>query len=909
MIQLKTYKLNSIVLTNEIISAYINNFWKDIFSKIASKQSKKIHLMLLLKVYYTDSELGYRTLGYLRRVNLEDKELFQEYITERLGILSDAYTSHSISKIVFTYITKDGLASEEDRKLLQDLSDKTLTTHRFSNINLPTSMDPKAYGIIRGTTIYPEFTRYFVDSNTRMFEIDVSIDGLTNKVRVVGLSDLKWVDTKLSEGFKREIGKSTIYFLDGEIVLRKQILALKPFTRGKIDGSIITNFVTMDIETIRNSNGELIPYLIKAWNKSRMIESYSGKQNILFNNFITELMNNFFNNSNKLYVYAHNLSGFDGIFLMRHLMSVGKVEPLLFNGKLICIKVKLNISGYEGKTIIFKDSFLLLPFSLRNLCVSFGVVVPKGYFPFNLTNIYYTGVFPKFDYWTDISSEKWSELKTLHGKRIWNFKDEASKYCGNDCIALHDILTKFNELIYDKFNVNIHNSLTLPSLAMRIFKTHYLPENKIFQLVGRVEQAIRESYTGGAVDVYVPHNKINALVNKGKGDYTFKQTYNKLYYYDVNSLYPYVMAFFSMPIGLPIYFEGNIRRVEPNAYGFFYCKITSPKYLEHPILQRKIRTSEGLRTIAGLGSWEGWIYSKELDNALKYGYTFEILHGYQFEQGNLFNKYILYMYSLRLSYPKSDPMNMIAKLLMNSLYGKFGMKLDVTSIEVLPISTKENKQMFKKYLDKWGSSIQDYVLIDNKKVIVIRNTEAKVIYNEELDMYHGMDINIAIASAITASARIHMSQFKNNPDFNIYYSDTDSIVISSALPTSFIGKKLGQLKLEYVIRKAVFLAPKVYGLITDDNKEIIKIKGITSENLKDFHINDLDNLLVQDVDRCITQEKWYKDILQGTINIKDMAYTLKVTSNKRYPIYTYSIYSNTKPYHYNDLIASDQNNN
>ena len=34
------------------------------------------------------------------------------------------------------------------------------------------------------------------------------------------------------------------------------------------------------------------------------------------------------------------------------------------------------------------------------------------------------------------------------------------------------------------------------------------------------------------------------------------------------------------------------------------------------------------------------------------------------------------MYNLRLQYDKGTPMNLIAKLLMNSLYGKFAMKLE-----------------------------------------------------------------------------------------------------------------------------------------------------------------------------------------------------------------------------------------
>jgi hypothetical protein len=33
------------------------------------------------------------------------------------------------------------------------------------------------------------------------------------------------------------------------------------------------------------------------------------------------------------------------------------------------------------------------------------------------------------------------------------------------------------------------------------------------------------------------------------------------------------------------------------------------------------------------------------------------------------------MYNLRLQYPKDHPMNLIAKLLMNSLYGVWKMKL------------------------------------------------------------------------------------------------------------------------------------------------------------------------------------------------------------------------------------------
>jgi hypothetical protein len=41
-----------------------------------------------------------------------------------------------------------------------------------------------------------------------------------------------------------------------------------------------------------------------------------------------------------------------------------------------------------------------------------------------------------------------------------------------------------------------------------------------------------------------------------------------------------------------------------------------------------------------------------------------------------------------------------------------------------------------------------------------------------------------------------------------------------------VGKELGQVKLEHLISKAVFLAPKVYGLIDVNGDEVIKIKGV-----------------------------------------------------------------------------------
>ena len=320
------------------------------------------------------------------------------------------------------------------------------------------------------------------------------------------------------------------------------------------------------------------------------------------------------------------------------------------------------------------------------------------------------------------------------------------------------------------------------------------------------------------------------------------------------------MAKTPLPVGKPNYFEGDIRLVEKDAFGFFYCKITSPDNLEHPILQRRIKTSEGIRTVAGLGNWEGWIFSGEMDNAVKFGYTFEIVKGYQFKKGYLFKDYVNKMYELRLQFEKGHPMNLIAKLLMNSLYGKFGMKLESTVIEMFNTSNETENNLFKDMLEAYGETLQDFIQLDDH-YLTVRKSMLNYKYNEDDDLYHGLEVNIAVASSITAGARMWMSFLKNNPKFNLYY--TDSAIIDKPLPDFMVGGELGQFKLEHMIDRAVFLAPKVYGLVTVEGEEVIKVKGVTKEQLSDIHIQDLENLLIKDSSREFNQSKWFKKVIEG----------------------------------------------
>jgi hypothetical protein len=272
------------------------------------------------------------------------------------------------------------------------------------------------------------------------------------------------------------------------------------------------------------------------------------------------------------------------------------------------------------------------------------------------------------------------------------------------------------------------------------------------------------------------------------------------------------------------------------------------------------------------------------------------------------------MYNLRLKYPKADPMNLIAKLLMNSLYGKFGMRMENTIIEIFNTSIKKDVELLDAMVEEYGPTIKDLIKI-GKHYLTIRKSILNCIYTDNDDTFHGLDVNIAIASAISAGGRMWMSTIKNCehpnsllkgfPKFNIYYSDTDSVVTDAPLPSFMVGKDLGKFKLEHTILKGVFLAPKVYGLITTEGNEIIKIKGLSKDSLDNINFNNLELLLHKDSSLEFSQTKWFKKLIEGEITVNEVAYTLKVTSNKRQPIYIDNIFTATKPYNYDDITSDD----
>jgi len=362
---------------------------------------------------------------------------------------------------------------------------------------------------------------------------------------------------------------------------------------------------------------------------------------------------------------------------------------------------------------------------------------------------------------------------------------------------------------------------------------------------------LKESYTGGSTDMYVPHG-----VN--------------IHGYDINSLYPHSMANNPMPVNNIKYFEGNI---DLNQYfGFFYVEVEAPDNLNIPVLQ----IHHNNKTVSPLGKFTGWFFSPELINAINlFGYKIKIIKGYSFDKANIFKGYVNELYQMRLTYPKSNPMNYIAKILMNSLYGRFGLN------PLLPETQFIAKDMLEDFIST--CEITDLIEFDDK--ILIQYIDQVNLENFDNDSEPGVISNIAIASAITGYSRITMSLIKKyclDHGIIILYSDTDSVFTDKPLPDYLVGNKLGQWKLEGLYKEAVFIAPKVYALIEINGKEIVKCKGYKN---KDLTFNDLKNLLTLNESIKLPQQKWYKSIEESKITIKNQLYTLQATGNKRLLMY------------------------
>lgn len=202
----------------------------------------------------------------------------------------------------------------------------------------------------------------------------------------------------------------------------------------------------------------------------------------------------------------------------------------------------------------------------------------------------------------------------------------------------------------------------------------------------------------------------------------------------------------------------------------------------------------------------------------------------------MFDKYIQERYEIKRD--TKDPIRRnLAKLRMNSLYGKFGM--NPISEEIKRVKSQElagyleENKSFEIVSEGFNYSlVKTPVKTHNMSPLEVLEFETGMPSDKQKAKYEaGSRSNVAIAAAITAYARIALSNHMMDPNNPVFYHDTDSIVVQNPLPAAVVGKELGQMKLEYTIRQGVFAGPKLYSIITDEDKPVVKAKGYGSKGL------------------------------------------------------------------------------
>lgn len=488
-------------------------------------------------------------------------------------------------------------------------------------------------------------------------------------------------------------------------------------------------------------------------------------------------------------IFAHFGGKFDFLFILEAVLQDDslQISNIIPRGSSI---LGLEVI-HNGNKINFRDSAALLPFSLKSITENFGTEVVKG---------------------------DWDHTKTR------GYSAGLSKYLKADCISLYQSLEKFYSWPLIQASGPAY---TMASQAMKVFRTFI--KEPIQNLPKNSTEFCRKAYLGGRVEIFKP---------------IFKGNQNeKLYEYDVNSLYPSVMRDFPYPIDSGY---GTFSR-NKSRLGIYEARVVAPEGLHIPSLG----IIEDCKYIFPLGTFRGHWTGVELDYAEKLGYKIKIIRGHEFKTKKmLFKGYVEALYDIRQTSPANSVSNVLAKLLMNSLYGRFGMNL---SRENISFELKE------------GNKEYETLKIGNKKIQLFKEPV-------ELDSF----TNVAIAAHVTSYARIHMHKLMQECKNELYYTDTDSLFTTKRFTDS---KNLGDLKRECEYESACFLLPKTY-IATGKVKQKIAMKGFDKKKIQNFSFEDFTEAFQGDLKRMrITSEPKFASLKSALAQGKLV--TMKKGSDKQ----------------------------
>lgn len=533
---------------------------------------------------------------------------------------------------------------------------------------------------------------------------------------------------------------------------------------------------------------------------------YDGKNYYAYNSFsdlkpiIQELAKKY-----EVHIYVHNLD-FD-------LSKIGLdvVPDAIFNDSIF---IENNVTVFATKDIIFHDSFRILPSSLAKLCESFGLAEDER--KINLEDHIkargWAVYFPNGEY-DKFKSEEYYFMNVEPDEFMLNL------YLEYDCRSLHTIIMKVLELSCLEIE-DFVKCPTTASLAMKVFKENYPDDYKdaiSTNYYGKrgefAEGFIRFGYYGGRTEVFQPK------LENG-------------YHYDVNSLYPYVMKVNDFPIGYYQIHENQ--KSARTAYlvwknlkkgaGFLEANIYVPEHLHIPPLP--FRDPKGGKLLFPVGRLHGVWTFHEVELAERMGCKIEkYFQAISWDKTYpIFREYVEYWEDIKRT--SKGAKREFSKLMLNSLYGKFGMnRVRRTLVDI----TDEPKLIEKNI--HYVKYENDYVKKDFLQVEV--KSRARYIQPH-------------LAAYVTSFARIHLyeSLIRQQDTGAVCYCDTDSIACESNFPEELIHPdEFGKWALEGVIEKAIFLQPKLYAEKYKSGKEVLKAKGVPKDELKKFTFELFEQIL------------------------------------------------------------------
>ena len=341
-------------------------------------------------------------------------------------------------------------------------------------------------------------------------------------------------------------------------------------------------------------------------------------------------------------------------------------------------------------------------------------------------------------------------------------------------------------------------------------------------------------------------------------------------YIDFCSLYPTVQYYKKYPIGHPVKIHNPKKYCKKSWYGLIKCRILAPRNLYHPVLPQRIKVDNYEKLVFTLcktcvvtrnqneckhsdneRSFIGTWTTDEVNESIKKGYkvleTYEVWH-FAKTSDDLFKGYIRRFMKIKLessSYNFSSKeeetsfktkiknsldidiekfeynagLRSIAKLCLNSLWGKFGQRNNLTQTKYIT----DVSEFYEILLDDKLAN-KNFQFINDDMVQMTYNLKDQFVDNHN-------NTNIFIACFTTSHARLMLYDKLDYLNEKVLYFDTDSIIYADDNTKNIeTGDMLGEMTDELsgkAISSFVSTGPKSYSFKYGSNNEKSAIKGFT----------------------------------------------------------------------------------